>query len=92
MLCPPSSQVMESPPPGVRWALACWLVGWWFFGLLGCFVGWLALGLLRLATPLAGWKVGWWLVWCVGGVCWLVWCVYMCRSIPCVGAALCCML
>ena len=39
MLYPPSSQVMQCPPPCVHWYLACWLVGCWFSVVR--FVAWL---------------------------------------------------
>ena len=45
MLCPPSSQFMQPPPPCVHWCLACWLVGCWFSGcLVGCYFGCLVVG------------------------------------------------
>ena len=67
MLCPPSSQVMESPPtlsalvPGL-------LVGWLLvFGLLGWLLGWLVGCWTAEFRWLVGWLVGWLRGWLVDG-------------------------
>ena len=45
MLCPPSSEVMESPPPPRCALVPGLLVGWLLvFGLLGWLLCWLAVG------------------------------------------------
>ena len=73
MLCPPCSQVMQSPPPPV--CTDTWLVGWLAIGfevawLVVALVGWLVVGGWVLGQlSLAGWLVGC-MVRCLLASCW----------------------
>ena len=72
MLCPPSSHVMEPPPPPCAlvpgllfgWLLVFGLLGWLLRWLVGCW-------LIGSGTAEFGWLVGWLVCWLVR---WLVGC------------------